>query len=100
MRKKSQHFLVEEEQDEAATPRRVAPSNNGRIGNIVSNFAWRHARKKSKDSSSNSKDANEDFEDDADEVKAIIEQSSSRRRRPATATASAVTTPKGVQQRS
>ncbi|KAK8090818.1 hypothetical protein PG994_000323 [Apiospora phragmitis] len=92
MKQRSQQILVEEEQDGAATPRRTAPSsNNGRIGNIVSNFAWRHARKKSKDSN---KDANEVFEDDADEVKAIIEQSS--RRRPGATT----TVTKGLQQRS
>lgn len=96
MRKRSQQLLAQEEQDEAATPRRAAPANNGRIGNIVSNFPWRHARKKSKYSSShsNSKDANEDFEDDAEEVKAIIEQSSSHRRPAVTATS------KGLQQRS
>lgn len=80
MTKRSQQLLAQEEQDEADMPRKAAPVNNGRIGNIVS--AWRHARKKSKDSSSNSdnKDANEDFEDVAEEVKAIIEQSSSHHR--------------------
>ncbi|KAK7958308.1 hypothetical protein PG988_013156 [Apiospora saccharicola] len=90
-----QQSLAQEEQNEAATPRKAAPVNNGRIGNIVS--AWRHARKKSKDSSSgdhNSKDANEDFEDDAEEVKAIIEQSSSHRR------SAVIATSKGLQQRS
>ncbi|KAK7927155.1 hypothetical protein PG985_004153 [Apiospora marii] len=94
MRKRSQQLLAQEEQDEASTPRKAAPVINGRIGNIVS--AWRHARKKSKDSSSNSdnKDANEDFEDDAEEVKAIIEQSSSHRRLAATVTGN------GLQQKS
>ncbi|KAK8010681.1 Mob1/phocein family protein [Apiospora arundinis] len=87
--KRPQQPLAQDENDGAATTPRKAwatPTNNGRIGNIVSSFAWRHARKKSKVKENNTdndskQDSNEDFEDDAEEVKAIIEQG---RRRSAT----------------
>ncbi|KAK8118839.1 Mob1/phocein family protein [Apiospora kogelbergensis] len=84
--KGSQQVPARDENDGATTPRQATtPSNNGRIGSIVSSFAWRHGRKKSKDKDNNDhdgkKDANEDFEDDVEEVKAIIDQS---RRRSAT----------------